>query len=212
MKGKFTSFFAGMLTVVLLGTLTVSALAADGSLSLTVNPIRVLVNGEVFQPKDAQGNDVLVFTYNGTTYAPLRALAEAYGLEVGYDAANNIATVNAPGTAAAAPQAPAQATAADFTAQWTVAEKPVTDYGNEKSFTANYSGSMSISQFKAWWKSMDEAHIQASAEQMALEAQSLVPGYTVTMYFTYGSYSLGTAYALEGYQLSNFNPAAVWIK
>lgn len=207
MKGKLTSFFAGVLTVVLLGTLTVSALAADGSLSLTVNPIRVMVNGEVFQPKDAQGNDVLVFTYNGTTYAPLRALAEAYGLEVGYDAANNIATVNAPG-ANSAPQT----SAAEFAAQWTVTEKPVTNYGSEKIFTAVYSGSMSISEFKAWWKSMDTADIEASAEQMALEAQSLVPGYTVTMYFTYGSYNLGTAYAMSGYQMSNFNPAGVWIK
>ena len=206
MKGKLTSFFAGMLTVALLMTLTVSALAADGSLSLTVNPIRVLVNGEVFQPKDAQGNDALVFTYNGTTYAPLRALAEAYGLEVGYDSANKIATVNAPGTAST------PTPAVDFASQWTVAEKPVSDYGSEKIFTAVYSGSMSISQFKSWWKSMDTSDIEAWAEQMALDAQSLVPGYTVTMYFSYGSYGLGTAYAMEGYQFSNFNQAGVWIK
>lgn len=206
MKAKLISFFTGMLTVVLLMGLTVSALAADGSLSLSVNPIRVMVNGEVFQPKDAQGNDVLVFTYNGTTYAPLRALAEAYGLEVGYDAANKIATVNAPGTASV----PTPAT--DFASQWTVAEKPVSDYGSEKIFTAVYSGSMSISQFKSWWKSMNAADIEAWAEQMALEAQSLVPGYTVTMYFSYGSYNLGTAYAMEGYQFSNFKPAGVWIK
>ena len=52
-----------------------------------------MVNGEVFQPKDAQGRDALVFTYNGTTYAPVRALAEAYGLTVGYDSAKNMATV-----------------------------------------------------------------------------------------------------------------------
>ena len=206
MKAKLISFFAGMLTVVLLMGLTASALAADGSLSLSVNPIRVMVNGEVFQPKDAQGNDVLVFTYNGTTYAPLRALAEAYGLEVGYDAANKIATVNAPGTTSA------PTPAADFASQWAVAEKPVSDYGSEKIFTAVYSGSMSISQFKSWWKSMDTADIEAWAEQMALEAQSLVTGYTVTMYFSYGSYSLGTAYAMEGYQFSNFKPAGVWIK
>lgn len=30
----------------------------------------------------------LVFTYNDTTYAPLGALTEAYGLEVGHDAAS----------------------------------------------------------------------------------------------------------------------------
>lgn len=42
------------------------------------------------------GNDVMVFTYKDTTYAPLRALAEAYGLEVGYDSSRNLAAVNSP--------------------------------------------------------------------------------------------------------------------
>ena len=52
------------------------------------------MNGEEFRPKDANGNDVMTFTYNGTTYAPLRALAEAYGLEVGYDSERKMATVD----------------------------------------------------------------------------------------------------------------------
>ena len=43
----------------------------------------MLVNGEVFRPVDAKGNEVQVFRVNGATYVPLRALAEAYGLEVG---------------------------------------------------------------------------------------------------------------------------------
>ena len=38
------------------------------------------------------------------------------------------------------------------------------------------------------------------------------PGYTVTMYFSYGQYSLGTAYGFEGYQQSNFKVAGLWIK
>jgi len=61
---------------------------------LTVSPISIEVNGAVFQPKDATGKDVAVFLYNGTTYAPLRALAEAYGLNVGYDEEKNLATVD----------------------------------------------------------------------------------------------------------------------
>lgn len=80
----------------------------------------------------------LAFTYNGTTYAPLRALAEAYGLEVGYDAANKIATVNAPETGITTAPAPSM----DFASQWAVAEKPMSDYGSEKIFTAVYSGSI----------------------------------------------------------------------
>lgn len=67
--------------------------------AIEVDPINVMVNGEVFQPRNAQGELVDVFAYNGTTYAPLRALAEAYGLEVGYDAEKNLATVSKPGAA-----------------------------------------------------------------------------------------------------------------
>lgn len=210
MKGKITSFLAGVLCVVLLAGASVTALAADGSLTLNVNPIKVLVNGEVFEPKDAGGNDVMVFTYNGTTYAPLRALAEAYGLEVGYDAEKNIATVSDP--ALNAPSAEMKPASSDFASQWTIKEKPVTNYGDEKIFTATYSGTLSMSEFKEWWKSFDDAEIARAAEQLAAEAQSLVQGYKVTMYFSYGTYNLGTAYAFGTYEQSNFNIADIWIK
>lgn len=93
MKRHLPSFLAGMFTMLLLGTITVSAIAISGHMTIEVDPINVQVNGAVFQPKDANGNEVPVFVYNGTTYAPLRALAETYGLEVGYDAENNMATV-----------------------------------------------------------------------------------------------------------------------
>ena len=80
--------------------LSVGSFAAGSLMDITVDPtIKILVNGEEFQPTDANGNPVMTFVYNGTTYAPLRALAEAYGLEVGYDAAANMATVSAPSSA-----------------------------------------------------------------------------------------------------------------
>lgn len=83
----------------LAAVLSVGSFAAGSLIDITVDPtIKIRVNGEDFQPTDANGNPVMVFAYNGTTYAPLRALAEAYGLEVGYDAAANMATVDAPAT------------------------------------------------------------------------------------------------------------------
>ena len=85
MKKNLLSFVSGAIATLLLVGLPVTALAVSGTITIEVSPISVLVDGEVFQPKDANGNNVMVFTYNGTTYAPLRALAEAYGLEVGYD-------------------------------------------------------------------------------------------------------------------------------
>lgn len=210
MKGKLFSFIAGVAASLMLVALPVSALASDESLTLTIHPIKVLVNGEVFQPKDVQGNDVLVFTYDGTTYAPLRALAEAYGLEVGYDGQNHIATVN--GSAQAPVSAATPASSSDFSAAWTVREKPVTNYGNEKIFTSSYHGSLGNQDFKNWWKAFDRGTIESCAEQMAAGVLSDNPGYRITMYFDYNGYMIGTVMAESGYVGSNFNAADVWIK
>lgn len=207
MKSKVLSFLSGMMVMLMLAGLSATALASSGALTIEVNPIKVLVNGEVFQPKDVNGNDVMTFVHQGTTYAPLRALAEAYGLEVGYDAKNNIATVTSPTAPTAQPSS-----CASFEREWTVEEKPVTNYGNEKIFSVTYSGELSMSEFKTWWKSFDKGTIKEYAERMAAEAQSLVPGYTVTAYFTYGQYNLGTAHADGTIAGSNFDAAGVWIK
>ena len=207
MKRKITVLSALLLSVVLTAAITSTALASDGSMTITIHPIRILVNGETFRPTDVNGNEVMVFTVNGTTYAPLRALAEAYGLEVGYDAASNIATVNSPDRVPAASVPKAR----DFAAYWTVEEKPVTNYGSEKIFTAAYNGALGMAEFKSWWKSLSAEEIAQGAEQLAAEAKSLAPGYTVTMYFSYGSYMLGTAWGFEGFQRSNFRPASAWI-
>ena len=209
MKRKITILTALLLAVVLTAAITSTALASGGTMTITIHPIRILVNGETFRPTDVNGNEVMVFTVNGTTYAPLRALAEAYGLEVGYDAANNIATVNslnrAPSAEAYVPEA------RDFTAYWTVEEKPVTNYGDEKVFTAAYSGELGMTEFKSWWMSMTPEEIARGAEQLAAEAKAMAPGYTVTMYFSYGSYMLSTAWGFDGFQQSNFRPSSVWI-
>jgi hypothetical protein len=210
MKKRFQSFAVGALAALLISSTTITALAASGAIRIEVSPISVLVDGEVFQPKDARGNDVMVFTYNGTTYAPLRALAEAYGLEVGYDGERNIATVSSRPTQT---QPPISDTGyAGFEKQWTVKEKPVTNYGDEKIFTVTYSGDLSRSEFKAWWKSYDLSTIKEYAERMMAEVQSEVPGYVVTAYFSYGQYNLGSVHADDITTGSNFDAAGVWIK
>lgn len=122
---KSLPFLAGMLTAALIGGLGVTALAASGAMTITVDPINVQVNGQVFAPKDVNGQDVPVFSYNGTTYAPLRALAEAYGLEVGYDAGSNMATVTgdvaAPGNTTI--PAPDTTAAVNDYSDWTAEEE-----------------------------------------------------------------------------------------
>ncbi|MCD8374087.1 MAG: copper amine oxidase N-terminal domain-containing protein [Oscillospiraceae bacterium] len=204
MKRKIIPIISGALAMLLAGTSAVTALAASGAIQIEVNPISVLVDGEVFQPKDANGDDVMLFTYNGTTYAPLRALAEAYGLEVGYDEENNIATVSSSSVIGT--------DYSGFESVWTVKEKPVTDYGNEKIYTAAYSGELSISEFKEWWKSLGQDAISEYAERMVAEVQSTAPDCVVTVYFSYGQYNLGTVHAESAYTGSNFDAAGVCIK
>lgn len=94
MKERTKGFIGGIVLSILLTSIAVPALAA--SQTINIDPISIMVNGVLFEPKDVNGNSVPVFAYAGTTYAPLRALAEAYGLEVGYDAASNMATVSNP--------------------------------------------------------------------------------------------------------------------
>jgi len=90
---RVKNFVCALLSLILLCGMTAPALAAQNQ-TITVSPVDVMVGGKIFLPTDANGKDVPVFVYNGTTYAPLRALAEAYGLRVGYNQAKQLATVD----------------------------------------------------------------------------------------------------------------------
>lgn len=106
-------FLSGVFCATLVFSLALSALAISGKITIEVDPINIQVNGETFAPTDVTGKEVPVFAYQGTTYAPLRALAEAYGLEVGYDAKANMATVTDPSAKPVIP-APDTTTKADY--------------------------------------------------------------------------------------------------
>jgi len=53
--------------------------------------IKLMLNGSVFEPKDEDGLKLVPITYRGSTYLPLRAVAEAAGLEVAWDGKTNTA-------------------------------------------------------------------------------------------------------------------------
>ncbi len=131
-------FILGVLTATLVFSLAASALAISGRMTIDVDPINIQVNGDTFVPKDVNGKEVPVFAYEGTTYAPLRALAEAYGLEVGYDAATNMATVANPDTKTEQPPAngPDQRTEdevayQEFKAMWKFVGSQASSLGND---------------------------------------------------------------------------------
>lgn len=53
------------------------------------NDIKIVVNGSEITPKDVNGNIVEPFIIDGTTYLPVRALANALGEEVSWDQATS---------------------------------------------------------------------------------------------------------------------------
>ena len=94
-KGFGKGFCSGILVAALTVGLGVSAMAASRTITVDDN-IRITLNGAVFSPKDAKGRDVPLFSYNGTTYAPVRAICEAAGLKVDFDSANYTAVLTTP--------------------------------------------------------------------------------------------------------------------
>ena len=75
-----------------------------------------------------------------------------------------------------------------------------------------YSSDLIRSEFKAWWKSYDLSAIKEYAERMMAEVQGEIPAYTVTAYFSYGQYNLGSVHAESDFTSSNFDSAGVRIK
>jgi hypothetical protein len=78
-------FVAGILVMLMLSGITVFAAARTEAISISFNGIRLVVNGEHVTPRDGAGNVVEPFIWNGTTYLPVRAVANALGQEVNWD-------------------------------------------------------------------------------------------------------------------------------
>ena len=100
-RGFGRGFFSGLLVAALAVGLCISALAATRTIEVDDN-IRITINGARFIPRDANGNKVPLFSYNGTTYAPVRAICEAAGLTVDFDSSSYTAVLTTADTAAAA--------------------------------------------------------------------------------------------------------------
>ncbi|MDO5399284.1 MAG: DUF1961 family protein [bacterium] len=57
------------------------------------NNIKIVINGTETVPKDANGNSVNPFISEGTTYLPVRAVAEALGQKVNWDEKTNTVSI-----------------------------------------------------------------------------------------------------------------------
>lgn len=89
---KSNKFVTLILTVMLFTFLSIAVFAASKNISVN-GDIKISIDGKEFIPKDANGNTVEVFEYNGTTYVPIRAIATAFGKDVGYDAGSRTAVI-----------------------------------------------------------------------------------------------------------------------
>ncbi len=95
---NYKSFFAGMLTMLLIVCLTGTALATTGKVTkeLEYRNISVSLDGKKLDLRDAKGNAVEPFMFEGTNYLPVRALAESLGLNVAWDGATSTVVLTTP--------------------------------------------------------------------------------------------------------------------
>jgi hypothetical protein len=86
MKNQFKGFVMGALTMLLIIGFAFPAYAAyQKQATLNYNNIKLMVNGAEYLPQDAAGNKVEPFIIDGTTYLPVRAVADAIGYEVNWN-------------------------------------------------------------------------------------------------------------------------------
>jgi hypothetical protein len=64
---------------------TKDPLTGTGTFAVAYDDIKIYVGGKEIVPKDAAGNAAEPFIVGGTTYLPVRAVAEAFGLSVSWD-------------------------------------------------------------------------------------------------------------------------------
>ena len=83
--GFWKGFGTGLLLTALVVALGVTAFATSRRTIEVEDGIGISLNGATFIPWDANGREVSVFLYNGTTYVPVRAVSEAMGMDVQFN-------------------------------------------------------------------------------------------------------------------------------
>lgn len=86
-SGFWKGFGSGLILTVLVVALCVTATATSKRSIQVEDGIGITLNGATFIPRSANGKQVSVFLYNGTTYVPVRAISEAMGMDVSFNSA-----------------------------------------------------------------------------------------------------------------------------
>lgn len=88
MKKNLKKLTAFALAICAAGTITAIAKENAESITAVYRNIKLVVDGVLVEPKDADGNVVEPFIYDGTTYLPVRAVANAFDKSVEWDGEN----------------------------------------------------------------------------------------------------------------------------
>ena len=99
MKRTWEDRVIGVLLGILIGTTFVMSTAAISQTvqkTLLYNNLKITLDGEEIIPKDANGVYVEPFAIDGTTYLPVRAIANALELGVGWDQKTSTVILTSP--------------------------------------------------------------------------------------------------------------------
>lgn len=101
MKFSFKSFCAGVLCTSMIFSCGVTAYASyKKTATLDYLGIKIMVDGQQITPKNASGKTVEPFAIDGTTYLPVRAVSNALGMNVDWNAATKSVVITSDSKAA----------------------------------------------------------------------------------------------------------------
>lgn len=99
MKEKAKGRMQGLLAGILVGAIgiggTVLAKTGKEMIEVSYQNIKIFMDGEEVDARDANGQKVEPFIYNGTTYLPVRAVGQAVGKEVNWDGVEKVVYLGA---------------------------------------------------------------------------------------------------------------------
>lgn len=204
-------------------TMVVPAMADSirQTIEVTLNSVNLQVNGQKI--------DVDNILYNGTTYVPMRAVAEALNKDVLWDSINR--TANIADKANIPPEHDFLTDDKQEDKSAKEIEQPKLSYedfvnmfnykllrtteNNEIITEAKYKGKLNKTEFIELWYSIDDKLKSEYAEQYGRQAQSENPDYILAIYFSYDDIDLGYMFAYnDNTQVSSFvkNPFKINIE
>ena len=95
MKEKLKGVILGLLIGVLITGSIGYAASRSTTIDVFFDNIKIFMDGEELDPRDANGQKVEPFIYNGTTYLPVRAVGQAVGKAVEWDGVEKVVYLGA---------------------------------------------------------------------------------------------------------------------